>query len=120
MTDTPDKKRRQLTDAEHYKAMGLLHDHLRGPVAGLWTYADGFSDQKVADTLSGGVTLANIAGLRKRAFGDLSKGDAISDPRLELLIAAHDQFVRDVMGVLTRLDGVIVFDPAPYLVGDQS
>ncbi len=116
MTDTTDKKRRQLSDAEVYKAMGLMHDHLRGPTAGMWAYADGYSDQRIVTEIGNGVTLHNIVGLRERNFGKLSKGDAISDPRLELLIAAHDALVRDVAAGTF----IVGSDPAPYLVGDQS
>lgn len=117
MTDTTDKKpRRFMADGEIYKAMGLMHDHLRGPVAGLWTYADGYTDQRIADEIGNGATLNNIVGLRERNFGKLSKGEAISDPRLEMLLAAHDALVSDIAA------GTFIMgsDPAPYLVGDQS
>lgn len=117
MTDeTTSPKRRQLSDGEHFKAMGMMHDHLRGPVAGLWTYADGYSDQKIADTLGNGVTLANIEGLRLRAFGKLSKADPITDPRLDMVIAAHNEFVRDLCGALEETLSK-PFDATPYLIG---
>lgn len=116
MTDTTDKKRRNLTDLEHYRAMGLLQEHLRtANKPGEWTYAEHYSDQRLADTI--GCTLNNIVGLRERAFGRLAKPVEITiDSRVSHLIAAHDALVRDIAaGTFT-----VGSDPAPYLVGETS
>lgn len=120
MTDTTDKtKRRNLTDAEHFKAMSLLHEHLRTTdKPDEWVYADHYSDQRLADTI--GCTLNNIVGLRERAFGRLAKAvEFVRDPRVEHLIAAHNEFVRDITNHLNG-DLTDQFDPAPYLIGEPS
>jgi hypothetical protein len=112
-TDTPAKSpRRILSDAESFKAYGLLSDHLMETVEkGIVSYRDGFTDQKIADMV--GCTLANITGLRERAFGRLSKAVETRDPRVDHLIAAHDALVRDIT------DGTFTVGsaPGPYLVG---
>lgn len=92
-TDTPTKPRRNLSEIEIFTAMGKLHACLRGPVGGLWTYAEGSSDQSIADEMGNGVTLANIVGLRERNFGKLTKGDITADPRITEL----QQIVFDLM-----------------------
>lgn len=116
-TDTPAKPRRNLSEVEIFTAMGKLHACLRGPVGGLWTYAEGNSDQSIADEMGNGVTLANIVGLRGRNFGPLAKnGDPVRDPRVDELIAAHNEFVRDVMGVLIDLNPGLNLGAEMYLV----
>lgn len=119
MTDTTDKKRRVLTDAEHFKAMSLLHEHLLSTdKPDEWAYADHYNDQRLADTI--GCTLNNIVGLRERAFGKLAKvAEFVRDPRVEHLIAAHDAFVRDISAWLNK-DSLPndLFDPAPYFIGE--
>lgn len=120
MTDTTtDKKRRNLTDLEHFKAMGLLTEHLRSTdKPEEWAYAEHYSDQRIADMI--GCTLNNIVGLRERAFGRLVKLPEIQrDPRVEHLIAAHDMFVNDVCAAISELNPGAKLDPTPYLVGTQ-
>ena len=119
MTDTTDKKRRNLSDLEHFKAMGLLQEHLRSTdKPGEWTYAEHYSDQRLADTI--GCTLNNIVGLRERAFGKLVKApEIVTAPRGSHLIAAHDMFVNDVCAAISELNPGAKLDPTPYLVGTQ-
>lgn len=118
MTDTPTPKpRRVLTEAEIFGAMTKLHTYLRGPVSGLWNYVEGYSDQTVADEMGGGVTLTNIIGLRERNFGKLAKGnEPARDLRVDELIAAHNEFVRDVAAGTFTVGSL----PDPYLVGGKS
>jgi hypothetical protein len=118
MTDTPTtKSRRVLSELEIFGAMTKLHAYLRGPVSGLWTYAEGYSDQVVADEMGNGVTVTNIAGLRERNFGKLAKGgDGGRDLRVDHLIAAHDALVRDIAAGTFTVGSA----PEPYLVGATS
>jgi hypothetical protein len=122
VTDTTtDKKRRFLSDAEMFKAYGMMNEHLVRVVDGpnpLFAYDPDWSDQRIADEV--GCTINNVAGLRDRNFGKLTKAPEIQrDPRVEHLIAAHDEFVRDIIKHLNEgMKGEI--DPTPYLVaGDR-
>lgn len=120
MTDTEKAKRHYLTDRQQFEAMKLLDEHLKAVGEGFFAYSPGWSDQAIADAVPARVQ--NIVNLRQRAFGQLTKviTPGVDVHRLELMIAAHDQFVTDVAAILRGENGdgpAPEFYPQPYLVG---
>lgn len=104
------------TDRQIIAIMALLTQHLKPVADGEFAYEAPWSDSAVAAET--GASLNGVMGVRKRNFGQLARQTQISPDvdTLKLLVAAHNEFVRDITAHVNSNRPEAQFDAGPYTV----